>query len=302
MSSAQRELLLRDFFRMTGWTAGLRNNYQHYVSMMADLVGGRVVSPRATPEQCMNTQETFEYEIVVGGSVVCTVPAMTDLGYFVIKGSEKVVIIQEVRLKNELFSRNLSDCGCEILLEGASVPVRLTMVNDSVLELDTHMIHNNMRGIKSIGMYEMILCIFMEDVPQEERYERLSLLFRSYCEEHADACMVYMLSSANGIGGLYIRGDRETIRSKMFGGADDDTVVASMVTMVGECVTVYLGLRTPSDRDDYAMKCLRTPGDTVYGIFKHCVTTCKNPKNLRSSVENHVHTFMRRGDITNRGR
>lgn len=186
--------------------------------MMADLVGGRVVGPITTPEMCMETQETYEHEIVVGGAAVCTVPAMTDLGYFIIKGSEKVVLIQEVRLKSELFSRNSENlCVCELSIEGASVPVRLTMVNDSVIELDTHMIYNNMRGIKSIGVYEATLCMFMEGIPQEERYERLSLLFRSYCAEHADACMVYMLSSTKGVGGLYIRGDRETIRSKMFG-------------------------------------------------------------------------------------
>ena len=266
--------------------------------MMADLVGGRVGEPKATPDKCMMTQETYEHEIVVGGAAVCTVPAMTDRGYFIIKGSEKVVLIQEVRLKSELFS----GAGCELSIEGASVPVRLTMVNDSVIELDTHMIHNNMRGIKSIGVYEAMLCMFMEGIPQEERYERLSLLFRSYCAEHADACMVYVLSSTKGVGGLYVRGDRETIRSKMFGGADDHTVVATMVTMVVECVTVHLRLRAPSDRDDYAMKCLRTPGDTVYGIFRHCVTTCKNPNNLRNSVDNHVHTFMKRGDITIGGR
>jgi hypothetical protein len=60
------------------------------------------------------------------------------------------------------------------------------------------MIHNNMRGIKSIGAYEAILCMFMEGVPQEERYERLSLLFRSYCAEHADAnYMVYSVDSTD---------------------------------------------------------------------------------------------------------
>ena len=267
--------------------------------MMADLVGGRVVDPKTSPERCIETQDTYEHEIVVGVDVACTVPAMTDPGYFIIKGSEKVVLIQEVRLKNELFS-NLY--GCELSVEGASVPVKLTMVNDSIIELDTHMIHNNMRGIKSIGVYEVILCMFMECVPQKEQIGRLSLLFRSYCAEHADACMVYVLSSTKGVGGLYIRGDRETIRSKMFGGADDNTVVATMVTMVVECVAVHLGLRAPSDRDNYAMKCLKTPGDTVYGIFKHCVTTCKNRKKLRSSVDNHVHTFMKRGDITIGGR
>ena len=291
---------MRDFFRKTGWTAGIKDDYRHYVSMMGDLVGGRIVHPKTSPERCMETQETYEHEIVVGGSVACTVPAMTDLGYFIIKGSEKVVLIQEVKLKSELFSG--AGTACELSIEDASVPVRLTMVNDSIIELDTHMIHNNMRGIKSIGVYEVVVCMFMECVPQKERYERLSLLFRSYCAEHADACMVYMLSSTKGVGGLHIQADRETIRSKTFGGKDDDIVVATMVTMVVECVTVHLGLRAPSDRDDYTMKCLRTPGDTVYGIFKHCVTTCKSRKNLRSSVDNHVHTFMKRGDITIGGR
>ncbi len=266
---------------------------------MADFIGGRITGPHSTPKECINNHDTYEYNIIVGGKIACTIPAMTEKGYFIIKGSEKVVLIQEVRLKSEMFSTPTS---CEILSENGSVPVRLTMVNHSVLELDTSMIHNNMRGVRAVGVYEVLLCMFMEHVAPEDRYEHISVLFQNYCSEHADACMVYVLSSTKGVGGLLIAQDRETIRSKMFGDADDVTIVATLVTMVVECVTVHLGLKEPSDRDDYLMKCMRTPGETVYRMFKHCVMKCKSPKNLQSSVESHIHTFMRRGDITIGGR
>ena len=260
---------------------------------MASYIGGRVRPPILGRDECMENRETYAYSIVVAGRVMCTIPAMTDQGYFIIQGSEKVVLIQEVRLKNELFA---SSTGCELLVEGASVPVRINMVDSSVIELDTQMIHKNIRNIKSIGMYELLVQMFRSKI------EDIWTMIESYCPEHADACMVYIISSTRGVGGLSIDNDRETVRWKMFGGIDDHQIVATLITMVVECVSVSLGLSPPSDRDHYIFKCLRTPGETVYRMFKHCVSSCKNPKNLMSSIENHVHTFIRRGDITVGGR
>lgn len=306
MSAQERAIVLRSFFRENGWIAGMYENYQHYVGMMADVIGGRVGVPKYSPEECMRLHETYEYPIVAGGTVMCAVPAMTREGYFIIQGSEKVVIIQEVRLKSELFttvdpspdprSGKASPACCEVFVEGAYVPIRVRIIDSSIVELDTHMIHNNLRGIKSVGMYELLTYIFGSDI------EHMFYMTRSYCAEHADACIVYIMSSRTGTGGLAKEEDRETMRHKMFGGMNDETVVATLVTMVMACVKVHLKLENPSDRDDYSFKCLRTPGDTVYRMFKHCVTSCKSPKNLRNSVENHVHTFIRRGDVTIGGR
>ncbi len=295
MSAERRATVLRNFFREQGWIAGMYENYQHYVAMMADVIGGRISVPKYSPDECMRLHETYEYPIVAGGVAMCAVPAMTRGGYFIVQGSEKVVVIQEVRLKSELFTTVDPAC-CELFVENAYVPIRVRIVDSSIIELDTHMIHNNLRGIKSIGMYELLTYIFGSDI------EHISYITRSYCAEHADACIVYIMSSRTGTGGLARDEDREVLRHKMFGGIDDETVVATLVTMVVACIKVHLALEDPSDRDDYSFKCLRTPGDTVYRMFKHCVTSCKNPKSLRNSVENHVHTFIRRGDVTIGGR
>lgn len=301
--------ILKEFFRSKGWIAGLRENYVEYVHMMAGLIDGRVRGPACTPEDCISTQDTYEYDIVVGGVVMCTIPAMTNSGYFIIKGSEKVIIIQEVRLKTEiftLFSPSVEESGvavCELFIEKAHVPTRISMVDNSVIELDTHMVHKNMRGIKSVGIFELLFHIFGYSV------EHVSYLTRSYCAEDvsdgrsaADACVTYIMSSMRGTGGLAPEEDGETIRSKMFGGMSVDAAVATLVTMIVACVKVHLKLAMPSNRDDFVMKCLRTPGETVYKMFRQCVASCKNPGNLRSSIENHVHTFIKRGDATIGGR
>ena len=282
--------MLRKFFRNKGTIAELPRNYANYVSSMADLIGGRVGEPLLTPEECMIHHKTYEYRIIVAGGVVCTIPSMTDQGYFIIQGSEKVIVIQENRLASEPFTTANPAC-CELFAQGASVPIRVKMVDNSVIELDTSMIHRNMRGVKFIGMFEVFTHIFAFDI------EHISLIMRSYCEEQWNACMTYIVSSIRGTGGLYADEDREVIRSKMFGSIDDDQIVATLITMISSCVSVHLKRSKPSDRDDYIFKCLRTPGETVYRMFKYCLASSKNQKNLKGAVEKYIHGFIKRGDI-----
>jgi DNA-directed RNA polymerase beta subunit len=158
------------------------------------------------------------------------------------------------------------------------------------------MIHRDIRGIKSIGIYEVLTYIFEHDMG------RISYITRSYSKQMLDVCITYIVSSTKGNGGLAPKDDREAIRLKMFGGLTDYQIVATLITMIISCVSVHLKYESPSDRNDYAYKCLRTPGETVYRMFKHCVASCKTPKNLKTSVENHVHGFIKRGDTTLGGR
>ena len=194
---------------------------------------------------------------------------------------------------------------CAISLENAKiarkVPVRLKMVDNSVVELDTSMIQNDIRGTKSIGLYEVVFTLFMSRIEADNRYERVSTILRSYCPDHADACTVYIFSSTRGMGVL-THADVDIVRKKMFGDLDDDVVVDTLLTMTVACVKVHLGLSSPSDRNDYVLKCFRTPGETVYRMFRQCVAFCKNPKNLKHSVEKHINTFIKRGDVEMGGR
>jgi DNA-directed RNA polymerase beta subunit len=308
--------ILREFFRHHGWLADIPKDYAHYVTMMAELVNGHVDGPLAGIDECIKGSTTYEYAIIVGGSTICTVPAMTDKGYFVIQGQEKVVMVQEVRLQTEQCvtyvpppmrtpdSANKGRKGgpcCELFIDGATVPARVRIADDSVVELDTAMVHKDLRDISSIGMLDVINDLFSE----EDRvlvYNSVSYMLRSYCAEHADACMAHILSSSRGAGGLSIDEDRETIRWKIFGGMSNNCIIATLVTMTAACVIAALGFASPSDRDDYSMKRLKTPGATIYKIFRYCVNTCRNPKNLNSLIYRHVHSFIKRGEITVAGR
>jgi len=345
MSAERREVILRDWIRRNGWIAGLHENYMYHVHMIADEIGGAVGKPEYSPEDCMRNGITYEYSIIINEHTenpvcICTIPAMTEEGYFIIQGSEKVVLIQEVRLKSEILTHidripsknekkeiislnntacpgpdietkyvpNCSSPCCELFISGAYVPIKVRLVDDSVIELDTFSIHKNMRGIRSVGMWEVITHIFAID------YVEMATLLRSYCEKFDDEqtyklCMVYMLSSTRGTGALSVEDDRETIRYKMFGGMKDNLcVVATLVTMIVACVrakysdTCVRVESEVSDRDDYYSKRLKTPGETVYGIFKYCVNTCKKASSLKGSIEHYVHTFIKRGDITIGGR
>ena len=305
---------------------------------MADEIGATVQKPEYSPEECMKEGITYEYSIIINEHTenpicICTIPAMTEEGYFIMQGSEKVVLIQEARLKSEILTHidrhesknenkeivscennpskyenkkndieskyvpNCSSPCCELFISGANVPIRVRLVDDSVIELDTSVIHNNMmRGIRSVGMWEVVTYIFAIE------YVEMSTLLRSYCENDEQTyklCMVYMVSSTRGLGALSVEEDRETIRSKMFGGMKSDLcIVATLVTMIVACVRAKSDEDQVSDRDDYYLKRLKTPGETVYGIFKYCNNTCKKPSSLKGSIEHYVHTFIKRGDIT----
>lgn len=295
-----------DFFRFHGWIADIPGNYVHYVNLMANLLGGSVEPPAASPEECISRSLTYEYTII-GLGVNCAIPAMTKKGYFIIQGQEKVVLIQEVKLKTEPcvnFVRPLpgqerkkenGPC-CELLIDGATVPARVRIMGDAVVELDTDMIHRDVRNIKSIGIYEVMFSMYSSG-DRAMAIQRVSYMVRSYCAEHESACMVYIVSSTRGEGNLLIDDDKEIIRRKIFGNMSDNRIVATLVTMTVACVKVLLGLEPPSDRDDYTMKCLKTPGETIYRIFRYCVSRCKSPKDLNRKIENNINTFIKRGNM-----
>ena len=317
----RRCAILREFFRHHGWIADIPKNYLYYVGMMADLVDGRIKEPEVSPKECIKNSLTYEYTIVPFGGdrgksrntgIICTIPAMTDRGCFIIQGQEKVVLIQEVRLRTEPCvtytpsspgnERKKTDgpC-CELLIEEATVPVRVRILNDAVVELDTDMIHKDIRGIKSVGISEAVFSMYSSD-DKALAFQRVSYMVRSYCAEHADACMVFIFSSTRGEGGLSISSDREVIRQKIFGGMGDNCIVATLITMTVACVKALLGFEPPSNRDNYSMKSLKTPGETIYRIFKYCVNTCKNPGSLKGTVEKHVNSFIKRGNMSMGGR
>jgi hypothetical protein len=289
--AGSRALILRDFFRNHGWIAGLPANYRHYVDLMHGLLGSRyrIVDPCSTLEECISLKRDYEYSVVDNnGNVICNIPAMTEGGYFVIQGEEKVLLIQEVRLKSEPYVLD-DPPSCECNIMGSYVPARIIIEECSVIMLDTSMIYKDLRDVKNIGIHPLLIKFFGSELGY------IYSLILNYSEDRqiTDMCVLFISSSATGARGLQQR-DAEVIRSKIFCGLPNHAVVMTVLSMIVECVKVMLGMSSVSDRDDYSVKRLRTPGDVVYNIFRSCVKEAS----LQSAIRTSVYSCLRRGEVT----
>jgi DNA-directed RNA polymerase beta subunit len=281
----KRLRILHGFFDHHGLIADLPRNYAVYMQLMAKHAGGTIKAPVLSPETCIEERNTYEYSILVGDRVLCRIPAMTDKGYFIIDGQKKVVLIQEVKLRCE----PLMTDRCTLFVEESLVPVVVKITSDSVIELDTSAICNDIKGIKSIAMWDLMSRVF------ECSIEDISSMIFSYCKSYPEACIIYLMSSTRG---TVPDAEQEVIRHKMFAGASNMCIVATLITMVVKCVLVQLELENRSDIDDYSFKYLKTPGDTVYRMFKYCLNSCKTANTLQNTLNGSIYRFLKRGDMT----
>ena len=167
-------MILRDFFRQHGLAAGMPRDYRRHMEEIARTAGGSLEGPEYDEETCIARSLTYEYT-VVAEDFSFTIPAMTEGGYFVIQGSEKVLLIQEVKLQSEpcvtveLQKHGVRAVCCELLTRGALVPTRIAVIDCSRIELDTSMIHNDLQKNKSIGMYEVLVEMFLSSLREQVR-------------------------------------------------------------------------------------------------------------------------------------
>ena len=277
------------------------NNYKHYVSLMCDRLTDiyddpRLIEPRWNSSQCVTDKRSYEYEVVDNAdNLVCTIPAMTDQGFFIIQGEQKVQLIQEVRLRTEHFlSDNPPCCICNVM--NSVVPVKIRISNRSLIQLDTFMIHKDLEGVKVISVYELLFQVFPTD-------DNIRELILAYCTEDdlTDMCAWYILSSGTvGGSGLDIDDYRETIRSKLFSNMNNFTIRMTVISMTVQCVRLMHGLCDVSDRDHYALKHLRTPGEIFYSMLQACIKSSQI--NLQSAVQAHIYSCLRRGEVVINGR
>ena len=307
MALPRRKQILGDFFRHHGWLAGIPDNYRHYLTAMCSLLEGRVESPTitgpvSTPNECMSRKTSYEYIIAdINGTHVCSIPAMTDEGVFIIQGVEKVLLIQEVRLKTEHYvSNNPPSCECSIM--GSYFPVKIWIEQQEdnkrkkepsyyVLKLDTSMIKNELRNIKFVGVYELLVALF--STPIGDVYTLIS----RYCRDASIAKMCIVYVSKVGMAGLS-KDDASVIRSKLFKDLPNYAVVMTVIPMIVECVAVMHGMSQISDRDGYSLKRLRTPGEIIYGLFKSCVKS----RYIQLSVNKKIYSCLRRGEVIINGK
>ena len=299
MAYVKRELLIRDFFRRHGWIADLPQDYLHYARDMARMAGGILMYPEHDESTCIAESRTYEYVVAFDSpsKAEITIPAMTEGGYFIIQGSEKVLLIQEVKLQTEpCVTVDGQKVCCELFITDALAPVRIEIVDHSKVELDISMIYKSLGNDKSnisVGIYEVLVDMFSLDFGSV--YE----LLRSYClnDEDFSNCLVYIVASTKGYAGV-LPESKSVIKRHIFTGMSDYNIVATLITMVVMCVKTKFRTQEPSDRDDYVFKKLKTPGQIIHGMFKSCLLSCKSKKNLRNSIDRKIYTCLKRGEIT----
>lgn len=303
MFAEQRILLVRDFFRQYGWIAGLYDNYKFYAKKMAELLDGELKEPEYSYTECKNKELSYEYSIVKNNEVLCNIPALTPEGYFVIQGAEKVLLLQEMRLQYEPYiTVEMSSVQCELFVRNAKVPLKIKLVNRSQIILDTSMIHNDINDIQDIGIYELLIYMFCKDIeyitdPTQYIFELLSSYIMN--SDIANECLLYIIASAKGMGGLTINKHMEIIRTKIFGNMSSVNIVATLIHLITMCVKTLFDNTLESDRDNYKYKTIRTPGNIIYSIFKSCIT---NNKNLQDTINKKIYTCLKRGEFVINGK
>lgn len=292
-----RAVLIRDFFRQYGWIAGLFEDYVIYAEKMASLWNADLIEPQHTIQQCIDNGLSYEYTIRKNGKKLCNIPALTKDGYFIIQGSEKVILLQELRLQSELY---ITETGCELFISNAKVPLKIIVQNNSILLLDVSMIVNDfdMRDLNHIGMYELLFKIFLSDISDVgDPAVYIFQMLLNYSTQNIDARFILILASTKGIGNILVEKDREIIRHKIFGGMSSINIIATLIHIVSTQVNIIFRTKEISNRDNYKYKTIKTPGNIIYNIFK----TIDNIDTLESGIHKKIYQSIKRGEFVING-
>lgn len=299
----KREVILKDFFKHHGWIADITSDYMYYIRKIEYEMFAVMHFPQYSEEECKKNGYTYEYRFE-SNKYNFTIPAMTAGGYFIIEGADKVMLIQELRLKTEPYVYKLTrdEIVCELNIENNkhNVPIKI-MLKNGIIELNTIMIHKNLKNCKSIGIYEILIDMFLSEYDEEERSDKLISLMQSYIEDEDlfSNCIIYIMSSVKGAQGITKREYIEIIRNKIFNGMSNLNIVATLITMIVMCINMKFNNIVSYDRDSYCMKRLRTPGNVIYESFGSCTY---EPKLLQGDINKKIYKCLKRGEVYIGGR
>lgn len=291
MEAKLREILMNDFFREFGFIAKLYDNYIHYMEKIALILNAEIIYPKLTYNECIKNNLSYELKFKKGETTYCKLPALTEHGYFIIQGVEKVIILQELKLSSELY---ITENGCELMIKNALVPLKI-IENKAIFILDASMICKDIKGISSIGLYELLVNMFIPDIPDVSEPNRYIFDNISYYmgQDKSKMYFNFIISSTKGTGGIELS-DKEIIRSKIFGNLDSKKIVLTILLILIKCIDVYMKKCEVSNRDDYRYKMIQTPGKIIYNIFKSCYN--KN-SSLQKLLEQKVYLSIKRGEF-----
>lgn len=232
------------------------------------------------------------------------VPWMTPNGTFIVNGVERVPLIQEVKARNVIYVSSITDekglsVICSTRFPDAKFPVRL-VVKSTEIYLDVSAISRqleegdesdddiNLKATTKISL-AMLIDMFGSGVDVVDTLTGMGA---------SGAAVSMLLSSLRP--NMDVPPSRDTLLENMFFMMDDtelvdDIVINTLLYMFNECVLVYFG-KTPSDRDNYANKWLRTSGDIISPIVADIIS--RKSTNFAKALDARLMSMMRTGNIT----
>ena len=289
----QIDMLVKSFFMFHGYYAELKNNYKEFLEKAVENFETKVSEMFEIPEKLImytdwsEEARTYRWEFRDSERrLLFHLPAITDQGYFVINGEAKVMLITEMRLRSSWYlTRNDSTISCQCCINNSNMPVIIELLNSSTLQINLGMIYKDVERIanEDNSDYEIIKHVSMysyltDMLKFEDNY--LQTVAESICtdisgsvdEDIFRTCMAIIFSAKE---------DEETItdvdatgyviKKKLFAGMSDEHIMYTVLGMSICCIGVMLDKCRLSDRDDYSLKRLCTPGETIYEMFKRCV-------------------------------
>ncbi len=298
------------FYKHHGYIANLKKIYEEQVvEYLVNEHGYNIVPPDEEDlEKAM--KEKTSYMANVGDEF--QIPWMTDEGFFVINGIEKVPLIQELRAREMVFASMIGDSTAVVQsrFPDAGFPIRL-YVSSSEIYVDVSAFVNQLE--ESLGKQEPTM--MRGNRLSMKGYLRVSLekLLGIYGADVRDVVAIvddvtvstFVMSSLKAYEGDTIQVTKEVLTRCLFAAEHvpeselDKVVIHTVLYMLSVGVSLYLGQTKPTDRDHVGNKLYRSSGALMGSMVKRIA---ESPMNKTRVADEVLMSTMRTGTMSVSGR
>ncbi|KAG0067766.1 DNA-directed RNA polymerase subunit B' [Linnemannia elongata] len=308
--STLREYIMDLFYAHHGHIANLDKIYmEQVVECLARDYGYNIIAPEEGDlEKAMTDKGSYMADV----GEEFQIPWMTDEGYFVINGIEKVPLIQELRAREMVFA-SMVDKDMVVVqsrFPDAGFPIRLCMTSSEIY-VDVSAFVNQLE--ESLGKQEPTMIRGAR--PSMKGYLRVSLekLLGMYGTNIRDLVDIvddvtvstFVMSSLKAYEGDTIPVTKQVLTRCLFAaehipdGNLDNVVTHTILYMLSVGVSVYLGHIPSTDRDHVGNKLYRTSGALIGSMVKR---VAESPMNKARVVDEVLMSTMRTGVMSVSGR